>query len=114
MRIIVSGFIGTFCISGITWHYAQYPVGLQLLGHDVYYIEDTCGVYNHHDPAYEWDDPTPIVNYISKTMEFFGLTNRWAYRDENSKKCFGLSEKKAPALQNFTWRKHAGSERRIS
>ncbi len=94
MRIIVSGFIGTFCISGITWHYAQYPVGLQLLGHDVYYIEDTCGVYNYHDPAYEWDDPTPVVDYISKSMDFFGLNKRWAYRDENSKKWFGLSEKK--------------------
>ena len=94
MRIIVSGFIGSFCISGITWHYVQYPVGLQLLGHDVYYVEDTLGVNNYHDPSYEWNDPTPVINYLSKTMDFFGFKDRWAYRDGNTGKCFGLSEEK--------------------
>lgn len=94
MRIIVGGFIGSFCISGITWHYAQYVAGLHLLGHDVYYIEDTCGVNAYQHPDYEWGDPTPVVNYLSGTMDFFGLSNRWAFRDAITGKCFGLSEKK--------------------
>ena len=94
MRIIVSGFIGTFCLSGITWHYAQYPLGLHLLGHDVYYIEDTSGYICYSHPDYEWGDPTPVVDYISKAMDFFGLKERWAFRDGITGKCFGLSEKK--------------------
>jgi hypothetical protein len=94
MRIIVSGYIGTFCISGITWHYVQYPVGLQLLGHDVYYLEDTLSEVYVIDSEYKWGDPTPVVNYLEKTMNFFGLTDRWAYRDGVSGKSFGLSEKK--------------------
>jgi hypothetical protein len=94
MKIIVSGYIGTFCISGITWHYVQYPVGLQLLGHDVYYLEDTLSEVHVIDSQYKWGDPTPVVNYLDKTMNYFGLTNRWVYRDGVSGKCFGLSQKR--------------------
>jgi len=41
LRIIVGGFIGLLPAGGVTWDYVQYPLGLSLLGHDVFYIEDT-------------------------------------------------------------------------
>ncbi|WP_207495201.1 hypothetical protein [Aridibaculum aurantiacum] len=94
LRIVVGGYIASYCTSGVTWDYVQYPVGLQLLGHDVYYIEDTLGYHCHFDPKYSWDDPTPVVNYLKETMTFFGMSERWAYRDAVSGKCFGLSEEK--------------------
>jgi hypothetical protein len=65
-----------------------------MLGHDVYYIEDTNGVNCFYDPAYEWGDPAPVINYLERTMDFFGLNGRWAYRDGASGKCFGLSQNK--------------------
>jgi hypothetical protein len=32
------------------------------------------------------------VKHLQKVMEYFGLKDKWAYRDEASGKCFGLSE----------------------
>lgn len=98
LRIIVSGFTGSFCISGITWHYLQYVAGLRSLGHDVYYIEDTCGVNNFHDPAYVWGDPEPVVKYLKSNLAFFDLNDRWAFRDEHTKQWFGLSENKVKEI----------------
>ena len=92
LRILVGGYIGSYCTSGVTWDYIQYPLGLHLLGHDVYYIEDTLGYACHYDPDYKWDDPTPVVNYLEKTMNFFGLKDKWIYRDAISRKSFGIAE----------------------
>jgi hypothetical protein len=71
---------------------------LHLLGHDVYYIEDTLGYYCHYDSNYAWDDPAPIINYLKETMDYFGLKDRWVYRDAISGKCFGLSEEKLKGI----------------
>ena len=41
LRIIVTGLIGQHpALGGVAWDYLQYPLGLSLLGHDVYYFED--------------------------------------------------------------------------
>jgi hypothetical protein len=98
LKIIVGGYIGSYCTSGVTWDYIQYPLGLFLLGHDVYYVEDTYGYACYYDPNYAWDDPTPVVNYLAATMKNFGLQERWAYRDGISGKCFGLSLEKVKEL----------------
>jgi hypothetical protein len=98
LRIIVGGYIGSYCTSGVTLDYIQYPLGLYLLGHDVYYIEDTFGYACSYDPNYAWDDPTPVANYLERTMKSFGLQDRWAYRDEFSKQCLGMSLKKVKEI----------------
>ena len=74
--------------------YIQYPLGLSLMGHDVYYFEDTMlyPVYQENETA--WDDASGVVNYLKETMEYFGLANRWAYRDIATGKCFGMSLEK--------------------
>ena len=92
LRIIVGGFIGLFPTGGATIDYIQYPLGLQRLGHDVYYIEDT-GLY----PVYQqkedsWGDAGECITYLKGAMEFFGMMDRWAYRDVVSGKCFGITE----------------------
>ena len=90
LRIIVSGYIGLYPSGGVTWDYIQYPLGLHLMGHDVYYFEDT-----HQYPVYQtekskWDDCTASVDYLRKTMESAGLAQRWAYRDVATGRWFGL------------------------
>lgn len=94
MRIIVGGYIGLYPTGGATWDYIQYPLGLKLLGHDVYYIEDTAQypVYQLEESA--WDDCTYCVNYLKNAMEEVGMSDRWAYRDVATNKVFGLSEQK--------------------
>lgn len=98
LRIIVGGYLGLMPFGGLTWHYAQYPVGFFELGHDVFYIEDTCSYPIYQKEADKWNDSSLSIEYLSKVMEFFGMSERWAYRDEASGKCFGLSEEKVQEI----------------
>ena len=41
-RIIVMGFMGGCPIAGVIWQHIHYIVGLQRLGHEVYYVEDSA------------------------------------------------------------------------
>ena len=94
MRIVVGGFIGLFPTGGATWDYLQYPFGLHLMGHDVYYIEDTMLYPVYQKSGDSWDDPSFGVDYLRSAMEKVGLGDRWAYRDVASGKLFGMSEEK--------------------
>ena len=41
MRVIVAGMIAQFPLGGVAWDYLQYVIGLERLGYDVYYYEDS-------------------------------------------------------------------------
>ncbi len=77
---------------GVTWDYIQFPLGFASLGHDVFYIEDTrlWPVYQRHVPGKL--SCRANVEHLAQIMDAFGLSNRWAYRDEVSGECFGTSE----------------------
>lgn len=94
LRIIVGGYIGLYPSGGVTWDYIQYPLGLQLLGHDVYYIEDTLQYPAYASHYNSWDDAYASVEHLSTFMKYFGLENRWAYRDVASGKTYGIPEEK--------------------
>jgi hypothetical protein len=94
MRIIVGGFLGILPAGGVTWDYVQYPLGFSLLGHDVYYIEDTRLYPIYQKAGSNWNDCSSCVNHLREVMNYFGLNERWAYRDEASGKIFGLSEER--------------------
>lgn len=40
-RAIVTGMIATYPVGGVVWDYGQYALGLERLGFDVWYLEDT-------------------------------------------------------------------------
>src|ERR671930_1990120 len=44
-RLILAGIIGRYPVGGVTWCALHYIAGLQRLGYDVFYLEDTgeCG-----------------------------------------------------------------------
>src|SRR5690349_14631304 len=94
LRIIVGGYIGLYPTGGAAWDYIQYPLGLMLLGHDVYYIEDTRQYPVYQKAGKAWDDAFECIDHLKKVMERFGLGDRWAYRDVASGKCFGMSQVK--------------------
>jgi len=98
LRIIVGGYLGLLPAGGITWDYIQYPLGLFLLGHDVYYIEDTRLYPVYQKPGSNWNDCSSSVNHLQRVMKYFNLSNRWAYRDEASGKCFGLPAEKIKTI----------------
>lgn len=91
LRIVVGGFIGLMPAGGVTWDYIQYPLGLSMLGHDVYYIEDTRLYPVYQKQGSSWDDCSSTVEHLKQVMDCFDMSDRWAYRDEASGKCFGLS-----------------------
>ena len=41
MIAIVTGVIATYPVGGVAWDYGQYALGLERLGFDVYYLEDS-------------------------------------------------------------------------
>ena len=78
-RLVVMGFMGSIPIAGVIWQHIHYIVGLQRLGHDVYYIEDSARLpYN------------PVTLEVNNSFEYamkllrglaaeFGFQDRWAF-----------------------------------
>lgn len=78
-RIVVCSFMGNCPIAGVLWQTLHYLVGLQRLGHDVYYIEDTSRV--PYDPvAYTLTEDTAYVaKILSQLADEFGFAGKWAF-----------------------------------
>lgn len=98
LRIIMGGFLGLMPAGGVTWDYIQYPLGLTELGHDVFYIEDTRLYPLYQLSNKPWDDCSSSVKHLREVMSYFGMSNRWAYRDEASGECFGYTKEKINEL----------------
>jgi hypothetical protein len=92
LKIVVGGFLGLLPAGGVTWDYVQYPLGFSQLGHDVWYVEDTRLYPVYQAAGSQWDDCLPTVRHLQSVMEYFGMGEHWAYRDEASGQSFGLSE----------------------
>jgi hypothetical protein len=100
LRIIVTGLIAQHPhMGGVAWDYVQYVFGLRLLGHDVYYFEDS-GEWPYNldggETSNDWAAPTPDRNlaHLSSIMERFGMGERWAYRFPRKDTWYGLSDAK--------------------
>jgi len=81
MRIILAGIIGRYPWGGVTWCSLMYLLGLRNLGHDVYYLEDTCEC--NYDPSINAiaTDPVYALRYINESLRSFDLHDRWCYVD---------------------------------
>src|SRR4030095_651019 len=78
-KLIVLGLMGTCRIGGVIWQAIHYIVGLQRLGHDVYYIEDSSRV--PYDPrAYSvTEDTTYVANVLGRLAGGCGFVEKWAF-----------------------------------
>ena len=81
MNIIFAGIVGRHPYGGVAWCSLQYLLGLQDLGHRVWYLEDT-GECNF-DPVANTvsTNPSYAVEFIRSCLEQHGLENRWCYID---------------------------------
>src|SRR3954447_14368582 len=78
-RLIVMGFMGSCPIAGVIWQHLHYIIGLQRLGHDVYYIEDSARLPYNPDTFEvnnEFDYAARILQHLS---EEFGFRRRWSF-----------------------------------
>ncbi|HET9417785.1 MAG TPA: hypothetical protein VFO30_00455 [Chthoniobacterales bacterium] len=78
-RIVVMGFMGSMPIAGVIWQHIHYIVGLQRLGHDVYYIEDSARLpYNPEtfEINNEFDYAAQLLERVAGEFDFRG---RWSF-----------------------------------
>ena len=99
-RIVVMGFMGSCPIAGVIWQHLHYIVGLQRLGHDVYYIEDSARLpYNPEtfEVNNEFDYAARLLERLAREFEF---KNRWTFcaRYLRGQPTAGLSLKKIRRL----------------
>src|SRR5438477_587135 len=77
MKAIVTGMIASYPVGGVVWDYGQYALGLERLGFEVFYLEDTGW---HHFRNYpRWDaNPKWYGTHGYRAHDFFftyaGLT----------------------------------------
>jgi hypothetical protein len=78
-RIVVLGFMGGCPVAGVIWQHLHYIVGLQRLGHEVWYVED--GSRYPYDP--EAFTITEDFSYAAKMLDRlsrqYGFKNRWCF-----------------------------------
>ena len=78
-RIIVMGFMGGCPIAGVVWQHIHYIVGLQRLGHEVYYVEDSAR-YPYNPVTYEENENYAYAaEVLDKLARQFGFERRWSY-----------------------------------
>ena len=78
-KIIVLGFMGGMPIAGVIWQHIHYIVGLQRLGHEVYYVEDTLN-YPYDPVAFNIsDDYSYATETLGRLAKEHGFEGRWAY-----------------------------------
>jgi hypothetical protein len=99
-RIIVMGFMGSCPIAGVIWQHVHYIVGLQKLGHDVFYIEDSARLpYNPEtmEVNNEFDYAAKILEQLATEFDF---KRRWGFcaRYLPGNPTAGLSLKRIRAL----------------
>ncbi|MEO5903728.1 MAG: hypothetical protein ABIQ55_06950 [Gemmatimonadaceae bacterium] len=98
-RFVVLGTLASDAYAGMAWMTMQVAVGLQRLGHDVYYFETTSDW--PYDPVRQRKvrDSDYAVPYLARVAERFGFAGRWAYRRSYSDKAwFGIEAAKAEAI----------------
>jgi len=93
MKIVVGGYIIGFPLGGMTWHHLNYLLGLQELGHDVIFLEDSGQYYKPYVPL-DWSDTVDSTygrDYLQRTFAHYGLNIPWCYYSEFTDKHYGLT-----------------------
>src|SRR5262245_36360188 len=79
MKVLVAGIIARYPFGGVTWCSLMYLLGLQGLGHEVLYIEDTGECIYDPEQNTRSEDPSFGTRYIHAALEPFGLGNSWSF-----------------------------------
>ena len=92
-RVVVMGFMANIPIAGVVWQHLHYIVGLQRLGHEVYYIEDSARLPYDPVAAEITNDYSYALKYLARLAAQFGFEERWAFcaRYLPGEPCHGLT-----------------------
>lgn len=99
MIAVVTGMIATYPVGGVAWDYGQYALGLERLGFDVYYLEDTG--WQTYDPTTECygEDCSYGLRFLGETLARLSptLANRWHFRNMDGQ-TFGVEPREISAI----------------
>src|SRR5215472_17402928 len=73
------GFMGSMPISGVIWQHIHYVVGLQRLGHDVFFMEDSARLPYNPETFEITDEFDYAAKVLARLPRDFDFKNRWAY-----------------------------------
>jgi hypothetical protein len=97
MKAVVTGMIATYPLGGVVWDYGQYLAGLERLGFEVFYLEDTGGPTYDPDQKEYVEDATYGVSFLARSLAELSprLERRWHFRAADG----GTAGMDAPALR---------------
>src|SRR3954471_10794214 len=84
-RIVVMGFMGSMPIAGVIWQHIHYIVGLQRLGHQVFYIEDSARLPYNPETFEVTEDYGYAARILDRLSTEFNFQDRWGYCARYSK-----------------------------
>lgn len=93
MKAIVTGMIASYPVGGVVWDYGQYALGLERLGFEVYYLEDTgWQTYDPRRGCYS-DDCSYGVEFLEQSLRWLSpsLGGRWRFRGMDGR-AYGLPD----------------------
>jgi hypothetical protein len=93
MKAIVTGMIASYPVGGVVWDYGQYALGLERLGFEVFYLEDTgWQTYDPRQGTYG-DDCSYAVAFMREALGALSpaLAERWHFRNMDGK-TYGLND----------------------
>jgi len=94
LTIVVGGYIVAYPLGGMTWHHLNYLLGLQDLGHEVWFFEDS-GSYSYPYNPVTWQssaDSTYGREYLERTFAQYDFPKRYCYYSEFEDAYYGLSK----------------------
>jgi hypothetical protein len=101
LRIIVLGYIVRCPLGGMAWHHLQYVLGLQRLGHEVFFLEDSDDTpWCCYNPVRNTTDADPEYGlaFTSEAFKTSGAGECWGYHDAHRARWLGPLAPRAQAL----------------
>jgi hypothetical protein len=94
LKAIVTGMITSYPVGGVVWDYGQYALGLERLGYEVFYLEDTG--WQTYDPrkGEYGEDCSYAVEFLKTSLAQLSptLAKRWRFCNLDGK-TYGLDDK---------------------
>lgn len=98
-KAIVSGILFWYPLSGVTYQFLHYLLGLRRLGWDVYYIEDSARWLYDPKARVITGDASSNVAQVAPALAAHGFAGKWAFRGAyEGGRCYGMEEGEILAL----------------
>jgi hypothetical protein len=98
--ILLAGYLVRFPLGGFAWQAAHYLLGLQRLGYEVWFYEDT----GYFAPAFDPIENSFTTDYgyglaaVARFLESLGLGERWIFQDAQRRQASGPGAGRLEAL----------------